>query len=455
MRLYDYKLSSDSDRSKWMETFKITSALGYFGGKQVIGKYLMNRLLNMAVKMEIDGKKPDIFIDAFTGGGKLGLSVPEGWFDTIVINDMDYGVASYFKCCKDNHKALIEMIEKLGENMNEAMFQFFVYNRCNSSPSKIKEMKGEYSTEAALISDGVVEPLLAGAMTYWVVQSEYYGCTAPGRASYSLNSQDKEEEKNKKGKEEKNKKGEEGGEEDTEKHKHEKEAIRNIISYAKKRIPKIHDIMNRRNIIVENLDYRDLIKKYNGKAYKDLNGTEHSGDGNMGKKNKLWYFDPPYHPATLSGGVEAPYMCSFPLKMVKEMTEILHNDKKDEYGELEYFIKSDYNPKYTYEQFYDNLSEAIIEEKKSRITKYKKQLKESRDAYYDFDMLEENDKNSTRYKGIDGDVVYYVECLGSFGKGVTDDENGGKLMGREYIWCRGNYQGEKSSTWKYDGTEQL
>ncbi len=438
MRLYDYKLSPDSDRAKWMETFKITSGLGYFGGKQVIGKYLMNRLLNMAVKMEIDGKKPDIFIDAFAGGGKLGLSVPEGWFDTIVINDLDYGVVSYFKCCKDNYKALIKMIEKLGENMSEDMFKFFVYNRCNSSVSEIKKIKKDYSAEAALISDGVVEPLLAGAMTYWVVQSEYYGCTAPKRASYSLDKVG--DEKNGKNVGD----GENGGnEENRRKNAHEKERIRDIISYAKKRIPKIHDIMNRRNIIVESLDYRELIKKYNGKAYKDLNGTKHLGNEDMEKRNKLWYFDPPYHPKTLSGGAKAPYMYSFPLDMVKEMTEILHNDKKDKYGELEYFIKSDYNPKHRYEEEYDE------KEKNDKV------LGDLKNAYHDFDVLEENDKNSTKYKGMDGDVVYYVECLGSFGKGVTDDESGEKLMGREYIWCRGNYQGEKSSTWKYDGTEQL
>ena len=41
MRLYDYKFSPVSDRRKWMETVKISSGLGYFGGKQFIGKYLM------------------------------------------------------------------------------------------------------------------------------------------------------------------------------------------------------------------------------------------------------------------------------------------------------------------------------------------------------------------------------------------------------------------------------
>lgn len=446
MRLYDYMLSSDSDKSRWMETFKITSGFKYFGGKQVIGKYLMNRLLNMAERMEIDGKKAHIFIDAFTGGGKLGLSVPEGWFDTIVINDLDYGVVSYFKFCKDDPDSLIKMIEELGKNMNENMFKFFVYNRCNSSQSAINEMRKDYakSEYVELISDKVVEPLLAGAMTYWVVQAEFNGCTAPEHVFYSLDIQDKKENKNNKNDNDKK-----------EKHTHEREAIQNIISLAQKRIPKINKIMKNRNVIVESLDYRELIKKYNGKPYKDLDGTKHFDNVNMEKKNKLWYFDPPYHPATLSGGIEAPYMNTFPRDMVSEMTEILHNDKEEEFGKLEYFIKSDYNPKYTYEQFYDSLSEAINNKDKSDITRFEKQLKESKGAYHDFDVLEENDKHSQYYKNGDGEVVYYVECLGSFAKGVNDDATGEKLMGMEYIWCRGNYQKEKSSDWKYNGTEQF
>lgn len=45
MRLYDYKLSPVSSRRKWFETFKITSGMGYFGGKQLIGKYLITGFL--------------------------------------------------------------------------------------------------------------------------------------------------------------------------------------------------------------------------------------------------------------------------------------------------------------------------------------------------------------------------------------------------------------------------
>ena len=38
------------------------------------------------------------------------------------------------------------------------------------------------------------------------------------------------------------------------------EEIRNIIELAKKRIPKVHDIIKKRNVIIESLDYRELIK---------------------------------------------------------------------------------------------------------------------------------------------------------------------------------------------------
>lgn len=437
MRLYDYILSPDVDKSKWMETFKITSGLNYFGGKKVIGKYLMNRVLNMAERMEIDGKRAHIFIDAFTGGGKLGLSVPEGWFDMIVMNDLDYGVVSYFQFCKDDPVSLIKMIEELGKTMNEATFKFFAYNRCNDARSAIDKMKSDSANAeyVKMISDKTVEPLLAGAMTYWVVQADFCGCTLPKRVSYSLNIQDNVEKKGR--------------------HTHEQEAIQDIINFAQKRIPKIHKIMKKHNIIVERLDYGELIKKYNGKPYKDLEGREHRDNADMEKMNKLWYFDPPYHPATLSGSEEAPYMCTFSCNDVHKMTKILHGDEEKKWGKLEYFIKSDYNPKDIYERLYKDLLKAKKDKDKDKITKFQKQLRELKGMYHDFDMLEENDKNSQCYKEDDSKVVYYVECLGSFAKVVSDKETGEKIVGMEYIWCRGNYQKEKSGQWKYDGTEQF
>lgn len=432
MRLYDYKLSPDSYRRRWFETFKITSGMGYFGGKQAIGKYLANRIFNMAVRMEADGKKPDIFIDAFTGGGKIGLSIPEGWFDTIVINDLDYGVASYFKCCKDRHEELLAMIEKIGQGMGEAMFKFCAYNRCNSSKEAIQDMKNNCKNPE-WVSDKEADELLAGAMTYWVVEADFNGSTSPDSVSYKLGIQDKNENNGKR--------------------THEKEGIHNIIEYAKKRIPKVHRIMQKRDIIIERLDYRELIKKYNGKAYINIEGKEMEGKAGLGEKDKLWYFDPPYHPATLSGGNAAPYMNTFPLDMVDEMTKILHNERMDEFGRLEYFIKSDYNPKYTYERSCDEWEAAKNANDKDLATKFHKQALQSKTAYHDFDRLEENDKNSKECKNS-GEVEYYVECIGDFVKGAFDNA-GEKTTGREYIWCRGNYQGEESTDWKYRGDEKI
>ena len=66
----------------------MVTGIPYFGGKSKIGKYLYNTIFNMAVTMN-NGDKPLIFVDAFTGGGKIGLSMPDGWFKLIVINDLE------------------------------------------------------------------------------------------------------------------------------------------------------------------------------------------------------------------------------------------------------------------------------------------------------------------------------------------------------------------------------
>ena len=96
MRLNDYRFSEEEDRRQWLNSIKMKVGLKYFGGKSVIGRYLFNNIFNMAVQMKKDKRPADILIDAFTGGGKIGLSVPSGWFDTIVINDLDLGVYSYY-----------------------------------------------------------------------------------------------------------------------------------------------------------------------------------------------------------------------------------------------------------------------------------------------------------------------------------------------------------------------
>ena len=95
-------------------------------------------------------------------------------------------------------------------------------------------------------------------------------------------------------------------------------------------------------------------------------------------------------------------------------------------GKLEYFIKSDYDPKYTSEQFEEQLKEAeykmAYETKKTgnsdKIEKYKnvikrleKQAEESKNHLKDFDALEDNIEWEG-HKANTTDPTFYKECLG-------------------------------------------
>ena len=143
MKLNDYKMSSEYDKRKWIDSYKIMSGLPYFGGKAYIGPYLINEICNMAVQMEIDGKKADIFVDVFGGGGKIALSVPEGWFDTIVLNDYNYGITSYFNCCKNCPDELIDLIEKLGSVMDKDLFHLLAFIRSNDGNRVLENEYGD------------------------------------------------------------------------------------------------------------------------------------------------------------------------------------------------------------------------------------------------------------------------------------------------------------------------
>ena len=129
------------------------------------------------------------------------------------------------------------------------------------------------------------------------------------------------------------------------------------------------------------------------------------------KKSKLWYFDPPYHEMTLIVSGTAPYACSFNRDMTHEMTKILAGKSKG-YGDIEYFIKSDYR-----------IRDFAIQD--SDLDNYKT----------DFDLLEENCESSNCFKEDREKTIYYVEYVGAFNK------MNGKL-GKEYVWCRGNYDGK-------------
>ena len=453
-------MSSNYDKRKWIESYKIMNGLPYFGGKAYIGPYLINEICNMATQMDTDGKKADMFIDVFGGGGKIALSVPEGWFDTIILNDYNYGIASYFNCCKNNPDELIDLIEKLGSVMDEDLFHLLAFIRSNDGNRILEKEYGEgerYQKYREILFDDKIEPLLSAAATFWVTKLDFMGITDPLKVSYKASIADNKEE--------------------TIGRQKEKEKIENAVKFAKKHIPEICRRMRKNNIIVERLDFAELIKKYNGKQYKTVDGVELSPE-EYRDKNKLWYLDSPYHPSTLSKGAKAPYEDTFSIEHVSKMTEIIHNDKIDEYGELEYFIKSDYDPKETFrfavemterysfernkldaELLSEKCTEQNKEEKNKRLEIIKKYLEvldkqinlissnmaflnDNIVPFHHFDCLEDNSEYICGGIKPEEERVYFKRCLGEFPKGVTNDITGEKVYGKEYIWFRGmSYEG--------------
>jgi len=469
MQLNDYRMSSIYDKEKWLNSYKITSGLPYFGGKEFIGKYLMNRICNMAVQMDDDGKTADIFIDVFGGGGKIALSVPEGWFDTIVLNDYNYGITSFYTCCKEQPDELISLIEKLGSVMDKDLFHILAFIRSNDG---IKNLDKEYArgvnklgqtiyeTQYLKYKDIVfndkIDPLLSAAATYWVTKLDFLGITDPLKVSYKASIKDNKTE--------------------TIDKENEKKLIANAIKNAKTHIIRVSQLMRKNNIIVERLDFAELVKKYNGRLYKTIDKKEeiHS---EYAKLNKLWYFDSPYHPCTLNGGTVAPYEDTFDIDLVYKMTQIVHNDRAKEYGEIEYFIKSDYDPKDTYKFALDmkdkyNKEKARLEAKVHGLTetekkrlhvineylnKLEKQIKnittpvdfgdEKIMPFHHFDCLEDNSEYNVCDEyclPIAGEKMkpleqreYFKECLGTFTKGSKNNITGEKVIGKEFIWFRG------------------
>lgn len=363
MRFETYINVEKQERLKWLEGFQMEVGLRYFGGKAKSGRYIMNNIFNLAGYMNMYGEKADILIDAYTGGGKIGLSVPDdSWFETIVLNDVDYGIYSFYMQCKNNPDALLKMILAMGDAMSREMFHKLASSRDRS------------------ICIG--HELTAAAMTFWVTMASRDGMTAPDRANYRLTRKDARTKKDDR--------------------EIEHEAIEEIKQTAQKRIPALYAKLNSMNYVIENLEFKELLKKYNGKAYDDPDGNEYQAVAGLGEKNKLWYFDPPYFPPTLSGGKDAPYLYSSSIADTLETTTILHGDYEDTYGEVKYFIKSDYDPK----EFLD----------------------ENDKYYHAFDKLEES--------------PFCKILLGEFEKGAIDDEFK-KTIGKEFIWCRGfpdNYE---------------
>lgn len=426
MNIVNYTFAKESDRKQWLDSLEMNVGLKYFGGKSVIGRYIFNNIFNLSIQMQKDGKPADIFIDAFTGGGKIGLSVPKNWYDTIVINDLNYGVYSFYKSCKENHLALLKMIEKMGGVMSSDFFYLAGYLR-SFGPNADKWGDGEEKVK----SNEVIDPLVAGAMTYWVTSASFNGISDPDTMSYNFSAMIRDDD----GKVIKDENGK--GKEDRVKERGE---IERAIKLAKKRIPALHERLNSMNYIIENLDYRELIKKYNGKGYKNIMEEDQKPDESLARKNKLWYFDPPYHPYCLYAGKDAPYANTFSVEMADEMVKILAGSKKEEYGEIAYFIKSDYDPKYALK----NAEERLEQIKKGTYKTSDDQVK----WFNEIRKIEEETPGAVSgvFASLEKEPFCKI-CVGGFDKGAVD-ANGMRDMGLEYIWCRGfekGYAGESET----------
>lgn len=435
MYLNDYRNITDNERLAYLESQSMITGIPYFGGKSQIGKYLYNIIFDMAIHMYESNDKPKVFIDAFTGGGKMGLSMPKGWFDTIVMNDLDYGVVSFYRTCQsEDYIYLINMIDKLCDTLNEDMFKLFLY---------LRRMGVRKSDNSIDIYDWnyILDPIVAGAMTYVACSSSFNCTTSPETSTYRLGMASM----------------------------NEKAEIEKIKARAHKRIPIIHKKLNSQKYIIENMDYKELIKKYNGKSYslgtridekeapegkETPNGTfpivtgkeksieidrcmiQEAKTFNFKPNNILWYFDPPYYEKTLFAGLPAGYADTFTHDLTKEMTEILANQHTKTYGELKYFIKSDYDIKETIQ-----IAERELEINKKhpnylskKMLNHYTDLKNNRAKYENiFDPIEDASKGYTKI------------CVGTFDKGSIkglykqDDSTNvsevEKSIGLEYVWC--------------------
>lgn len=188
------------------------------------GSIMRKWTIDMKTKEE-NQDKPFVFIDAFCGGGKIGLSIPTGFFDFVVINDLDWGVYNYFKYVKENPELLIRAIEVIGQEFNEEKFFLFAKIRDNQR----------------------LDGLLAGALTWWTTYSSFNGMTDFDKINYALpykvdNSKMILKEEDVKRTYEKNQ-------------YIEHEAIEKSMALARKKIPALNKKMSRGNYIVENMDY--------------------------------------------------------------------------------------------------------------------------------------------------------------------------------------------------------
>jgi site-specific DNA-adenine methylase len=286
---------TDGGLDGYFENYDYGSYLKYFGGKSNLRKVLMKTVLNISSHAwKKSGGKLPIFIDAFTGGGKLGLCMPHEMFSEIVMNDLDGCMYNLYKVMKSEaYTNLIETIESICYShdrllLNEELETFNKYSQ--KIYDDIDKVEGQVNRAEIILA----------ALYFMVLYSSYYGQT---EMTASLNVR-----------------------------------AEHIVDRAHDLMPDIHKRLQ--GITLTNLDYRQLIAKYNGLQYSDQTGQKHTDPAR--ESEKVYYFDPPYYKLKLSEK-EKTYKYDFSVKDTEKMTEILSGKNKN-YGELNYWVKSDYMP---------------------------------------------------------------------------------------------------------------
>lgn len=353
----EYINASERERQLWVDTLPIEVGMQYFGGKSgPLGRKLLKAVCDMQAYCITKGERKKIYVDAFCGGGKMGLSVPEGWFDEIYMNDLDYGVYSYYHVCKKNPEELKKIVEayinpktliqkvkitndleksqgwllfealKWGRHSDEGMFganyNYKGATVINSEAIDNEEALKTNSVIEKVFSDikniTIPEPELRAAFAT-VFITEYGFTSETGKhASYTIE-----------------------GKRETEKVGLINQKKKDILN----KIDNVNRIMNKKNITITRDDYAQLLDTPDDETRAEMEKNGRKEDLLYLAENKdniLFFLDPPYHPLTLSGQKEAGYDCTFNREM---SLQILYKLKKlkDEKKKMA-FIFCNYNP---------------------------------------------------------------------------------------------------------------
>lgn len=96
---------------------KRISPLRYPGGKSKICEYIYSKIQDL---------NKDTFVEAFSGGGSVGLALlKSNVINNLILNDLDYGIYALFTLIKENPNVLIEKIKNYEPNHQD----FFDYQK--------------------------------------------------------------------------------------------------------------------------------------------------------------------------------------------------------------------------------------------------------------------------------------------------------------------------------------